>query len=79
MNKCHDAILYIIDFNQVAYFNGDIDDDGLDNLETTFSGIFSALKGYRPKKAVTLIQGTDFTNTIYNQTQIDELVSILQA
>lgn len=79
MNKCNEAIAYIINHNQTEYMLGGIDDAGLDSLEVTFADIFKALSGYRPKKAAIAIMAVDLAGTIYTEEQRTDILEILGA
>jgi len=79
VNRCNNAIKYVIGFNQVQYMLGNIDDKGLDSLEVVFANIMSALTGMRPKKAMAVITSADFTGTIYTEAERTAILEILGA
>lgn len=77
MQECQKALEYIISYNQVEYSLGNIDDDGLDALEVTFTDVLKALQGFRPKKAYGLVTTLDLSDTIYTEVARTSLLNIL--
>ena len=77
ISKCNRVFEYVVKYNQTKYIAGEIDDTGLDTLETQWADIVSALHNFRPKKAAGLITALDLTGTIYTETQRTDILNIL--
>jgi len=78
INKCNSVFEYVVKYNQTQYLLGNIDDAGLDVLETQWTDIVSALHNFRPKKAHDLIANLDLTGTIYTEKEREEILALLE-